>query len=412
MATPTHIHTFPNGLTLVGEPMNKQAVAWNLLVPAGSATEPAGKDGLTSVLETVMMRGAGTRDARQLSDALDDLGIARGGGADVESTSFGGATLGLYLSEALELYADIVRRPRLPQDQWESARDLALQSLDSLEDAPSRKMFVQLRRNWFTSNHRRSPIGTREGLNSLSLEDLRADHAARFAPDGAILSVAGGFDFEAVKSQVEQLFGDWSGRAPRLGEPKIVDEPLFQHIEQDTAQQQIGVAHQGVPSTDADFYSFRLAGEILSGGMGARLFAEVREKRGLVYSVSASPASHRGIGYTLAYAGTTPERAQETLEVLLRELLKMREGVRSDELERAKIRLSSALIMGDESSRARAGAIARDFWMLGRVRSLDEIQAHINAVSPDSIRAMYERFPPENFSIVTLGPQHLERPGV
>jgi len=90
----------------------------------------------------------------------------------------------------------------------------------------------------------------------------------------------------------------------------------------------------------------------------------------------------------------------------------MREGVRSDELERAKIRLSSALIMGDESSRARAGAIARDFWMLGRVRSLDEIQAHINAVSPDSIRAMYERFPPENFSIVTLGPQHLERPGV
>ncbi len=412
MSTSTHIHSFPNGLTLVGEPMRKQAVAWNLLVPAGSATEPEGKDGLTSVLESVSYRGAGGRDSRQLSDTLDDLGIERGAGADVESTSFGGATLGLYLEEALKIYADIVRRPRLPEGEWEAARDLALQSLDSLEDNPSRKMFVQLRRNWFTSGHRRAAMGTREGLQSLTLDDLKADHAARFRPRGAILSVAGGFDFEAVKAQVQELFGDWQGAAPALSEPQVVAEPLFEHIEQDTSQQQIGVAYRGVPSTDADFYAFRVAGEILSGGMGARLFTEVREKRGLVYSVSASSASHRGIGYTLGYAGTTPERAQETLDVLLAELLKMREGVRDDELERAKVRMTSAVVMGDESSRARAGGIARDFWMLGRVRSLDEVTERINAVSTDSIRAMYERFPPENFSVVTLGPKKLERPTV
>ncbi len=410
MSTLTPIHTFPNGLTLVGEPMQKQAVAWSLLVPAGSATEAEGKDGLTSVLESVMYRGAGQRNSRQLSDALDDLGIARGGGADVEGTSFGGATLGLYLEDALQIYADIVLRPRLPEDEWEPARDLALQSLDSLEDNPARKMFVQLRRNWFTSSHRRSSIGTRQGLESLSLDDLKRDHAARFRPKGAILSVAGGFDFEDVKSQVEKLFGDWQGQASSLGEPQVVSQPLFEHIEQDTSQQQIGVAYRGVPSTDANFYAFRVAGEILSGGMGARLFSEVREKRGLVYSVSASSASHRGIGYTLGYAGTTPERAQETLDVLLAELSKMREGVRDDELARAKVRMTSALVMGDESSRARAGGIGRDFWMLGRVRSLDEIQNGINAVSPASILAMYEQFPPQNFSIVTLGPKKLERP--
>lgn len=392
--------------------MRKQAVAWNLLLPAGSATEPQGKDGLTSVLESVMYRGAGERDSRELSDALDDLGIQRGGGTDVESTSFGGATLGLYLEDALKLYADIVRRPRLPEDEWEAARDLALQSLDSLEDNPSRKMFVQLRRNWFTSGHKRAAIGTRGGLQSLTLDDLKRDHEARFRPEGAILSVAGGFDFEAVKSQVETLFGDWQGAAPPVGEPQTVSEPLFEHIEQDTSQQQIGVAYRGVPSTDADFYAFRVAGEILSGGMGARLFTEVREKRGLVYSVSASSASHRGIGYTLGFAGTTPERAQETLDVLLAELAKMRDGVRDDELERAKVRMTSAVVMGDESSRARVGAIGRDYWMLGRVRSLDEVTEKINAVTPDAIRAMYERFPPGNFSVVTLGPKKLERPEV
>ncbi|RYG56308.1 insulinase family protein, partial [bacterium] len=181
----TQIHSFPNGLTLLGEPTSKQAVAWSLLVPAGSGTEPDGKDGLTSVLESVMYRGAGERDSKQLSDALDDLGIERGGGTDVEYTSFGGATLGLYLSAALNIYADIVRRPVLLEGEWEAARDLALQSLDSLEDNPARKMFVQMRRNWFTSGHRRASMGTREGLESLSLEDLKRDHEARFRPDGA-----------------------------------------------------------------------------------------------------------------------------------------------------------------------------------------------------------------------------------
>lgn len=410
MSTSTHIYSFPNGLTLVGEPSSKQAVAWSLLVPAGSGTEPEGKDGLTSVLESVMYRGAGERDSKQLSDALDDLGIQRGGGSEIEYSSFGGATLGLYLADALKIYADIVRRPRLPEGEWEAARDLALQSLDSLEDNPARKMFVQLRRNWFTSGHRRASIGTREGLEALTLEDLRTDHAARFRPDGAILAVAGGFEWSALIAQVEELFSDWEGGAPQLGEPQVVGEPLFQHIEQDTAQQQIGVAYTGVPSTDADFYAFRVAGDILSGGMGARLFSEVREKRGLVYSVSASAASHRGIGFTLGYAGTTPERAQETLDVLLAELRKMKDGVREDEVERAKVRMVSGLIMQEESSRARAGGMTRDLWMLGRVRSLDEVTEKINAVTPDSIRAMYERFPPQNFSVVTLGPRKLEMP--
>jgi predicted Zn-dependent peptidase len=408
--TTTQIRRFPNGLTLVGEPMpSKQAAAFTFLVPAGSASEPVGRDGLSSVLEGVSYRGAGNRNSRQLSDALDDLGVDRGGGADVEYTTFGGATLGLYLQDALTVYADIIRRPQLPDGEWQPQRDLALQSLDSLDDSPARKMFVQLRRDYFQSGHGRSPIGTREGLNALTLEDLRADHARRFKPQGAILALAGNFDFEAVAAHVETLFGDWEGAAPPMDEPKIA-KPVFQHIEKDTAQQQIGVAYAGVPSTDVDFYSYRVATAVLSGGMGARLFTEVREKRGLVYSVSASASAHRGVGFSLAYAGTTPQRAQETLDVLLAELVKIGEGVSENELERAKIGMLSSLVMQEESSRARAGAIARDWWMLGRVRSLDEITEAVTAVSPASVREFYERHPVGNFSVVTLGPAQLTLP--
>jgi len=388
----------------------KQAAAFTLLLPAGSATEPEEFGGISGVLEGLCFRGAGGRDARQLSDALDDLGIDRGGGADVEYTTFGGATLALYLADSLRLFADIVLRPALPENDWEAQRDLALQALDSLDDSPPRKMMVRLRRDYFQDGYGRSPAGTREGLRALNIEALRADHAARYRPEGAILAVGGQFDFEAIADLAEELFGAWSGSAPAAGVPRAANEPFFHHIEQDSAQQQIGVVYRGVASTDADFYAYRIANAILSGGMGARLFTEVREKRGLVYSVSASAASHRSIGYTVAYAGTTPERAQETLNVLLGELVRMKDGVTEDEVERAKIGMLSGLIMSEESSRARTGAIARDQWMLGRVRPLEEVTAAVNAITPSDIVALYERHPAEGFSVVTLGPAKLRMP--
>jgi predicted Zn-dependent peptidase len=389
---------------------DKQAAAWAFLIPAGSATEPENRDGLTSVLEGLSYRGAGSRDSRQLSDALDDLGIDRAGGADTEYTSFGGATLGIYLPDALELYADIIRRPRLPEDEWEAQRELALQSLHSLEDSPARKMFVQLRRVYFPNAYGRSPLGTIEGLTALTLDDLRTDHARRFLPQGSILALAGSFDWDDIVARVERLFGDWQGTPPALEAACPVPHPVYHHIQQETSQMQIGVAYAGVPVTDENFYAYRVAMSVLSGGMGARLFTEVREKRGLVYSVSASPASLRGCGFTLAYAGTTPERSQETLDVLLGELVRVKDGVTEEEVERAKVGMLSSLVMQEESSRARASSIARDQFMLDRVRPMDEVTAAINAVTPGSIHKYFEANPPHDFSVVTLGPKELAVP--
>ena len=406
--TSTQIYRLPNGLTLVGEPMpSRQAAAFNFLIPAGSATEPQGKEGLTGVIESASYRGAGNLDARELSDALDSLGLSRGGGAGTEFTTFGGATLGLYLADALEIYADIILRPRF--EDWQAERDLAIQAIQGLDDSPSSKTFLELRRRYFTSSHARVPMGTLKGLENLTLEDLRADHAARFKPQDAILALAGNFDWDQTISHVERLFGDWTGNAPILGATQTVDEPLWIHLPADKAQQQIAIAYETIAPDDARNTDYRLAMAILSGGMGARLFTEVREKRGLVYSVSASANGHRGFGYTLAYAGTTPERADETLEVTLGELRRMSHGVSQDELDRARIKTLTSLIMQEESSRARAGALARDLWILGRVRTLDEITDKINAVTPASIAAFYESCPVGEPSVVTLGARELAR---
>ena len=407
----TRTHRLANGLTVVGEPLpEKQAVAWNFLIPAGSATEPGGREGLSNVLESLVQLGAGSRDSRALSDALDDLGIDRGGGADVEYTTFGGATLGDYLPQALELYADIILRPRLPEDEWEAQRDLALQSLRSLEDSPASKMFVELRRVYFPNSFGRSPMGTESGLQALSLEDLRMDHAARYKPQNAILAVAGSFDWDKVVAQAEALFGGWNGAAPQAGEASAVTNGQYVHIPHESAQHHIGVAYAGRSVDDPDYYAYRLAASVLSGGMGARLFTELREKEGLCYSVSASPSSVRGHGFMLSYVGTQPDRAQRSLDKLIEELVRMKDGVSDDELERARVKMMSSLVMQEESSRSRAGSIARDQWILGRVRPTDEILDAMNKVTPDSIRAYYEAHPATGFTIVTLGPNALQVP--
>jgi predicted Zn-dependent peptidase len=409
--TDIKIATLDNGLTLVAEEISGvRSAAFVLLLSAGAVTDPDGREGAASVLEGLVYRGAGGRDTRALSDALDGLGIQRSGGAELEQTSFGGAMLADDLERSLALYADIVRRPHLPEEGLAAERDLALQKLDRLEDNPAEKLVVELRRAYFTSPHGRSPLGTREGLEALTRARLAEDHVSRYRPQGTILGVAGKIDWPKLKATVEDLFGDWQGTPPATPAPVATKGPAYRHVQQDTAQEQIGVVYPTARHSEPGYYEARVAVEILSGGMGARLFTEVREKRGLVYTVRAAHQSLRGAGLIVGYAGTTPERSQETLEVLLAELQGIANGVTQAEVDRARVGLMSALVMQGQATRTRSQAIARDFYMLGRVRSLDEIRTALEAVTPASIQAHLRELPPGPFNVVTLGPRALVVP--
>jgi predicted Zn-dependent peptidase len=406
-----HTHRFANGLVLAAERRpDVRAAAFHLILPAGAATEPDGQDGLSKVLAELCYRGAGERDSRALSDALDALGLQRSGGADVMTASFGGALLADNLGEALAIHADIALRPRLSPAELPQVSALALQELRSIEDEPAQKLFVQLQRAYFTNEYGKSPLGTEESIRSLTAERLREDHAQRYRPRGAYLSVAGRFDWEWLKETVDELFGGWQGDGPARPPPAVQTEPTYQHFVQETAQEQIGVAYASVALGHPDFYSARMAVNILSGGMSARLFTEIREKRGLVYAVSASASTVEGHGYVLAYAGTTPDRAQETLDVLVRELRRLGDGVGDDEVERARVRLLSSLVMQQESTPARAQAIAVDMYLLGRVRSLEEIRAGIEAVTGGGIVDHLRQVPPATLTVATLGPRPLVVP--
>jgi len=402
-----HHHTFPNGLTLLAERMDHvRSAAMNFLVPAGCVYDPPENLGMASVLAELITRGAGQRDSRELSLALDNLGLDRDESVGQLHMRFWGATLARNLGPALEIYADILRRPHLPADEIDAVRALAIQDILSLEDEPRQKVMVELRRRAWPHPLGRDRRGTLKGLKGLSPTKIRKHYEKLFGPKNLIISVAGNIDWSKLKDQVERLFGDWEGDhegSLKLGKA----QGGRAHLEKETTQTQIAISYPSVPFGHPEYYAAQGAVQVLSGGMGARLFTEVREKRGLCYSVWASYQTFKERASILCYAGTTNERAQETLDVTLGELRRLVDGVSAEEVERVRAGLKSSVIMQEESTSARAGALASDWYYLGRIRPMEEIQQAIDSLSPKSILQHVKKYPPRDFTLVTLGPKPL-----
>ena len=407
-------HVYPNGLVLLAETMpGVQSAAFTMLLPAGVAYEGAeGQElggGAATMASDWISRGAGQRDSRELLTALDNLGVSHAESAQTLHTSLAAATLGRNLEPALEIFADIVLRPHLDAEEIEPIRALCLQNLRSLEDDPGSKVIYELRRRHFPDPLGRPSPGNVEGVSSLTPEEIRQFWKANYRPNGAILGVAGAIDWARLRDTVGRLFGEW----PVRPEPKIhlrPTGPLRDHIVRETQQIQIAMAHPAATVESPDYYSARAAIAILGGYSSSRLFTEVREKRGLCYSVYASYEGHRDRGAMLCYAGTSAERAQQTLDVMLAELRRLaREGIALEELETMRAGLKSSLIMAQESSMSRSGALASDWYYLGRVRSIEEISSSLDALTPEKVSAYAANMAtPADLTILTLGPNALE----
>lgn len=387
-----------------------QSAGMTFLLNAGSSTDPVDRLGSATVLSDLVLRGAGTRDSRELTDYLDTLGLQRSSSVGVHHTRFGCAALADKVIQGLAVYSDIVRRAHLPEDGFDSARDLALQALAGIDDDPRQKLLIKLREWHFPSPFGRTSMGKKDNLEKLTIDLAKADYARRYHAKDAILSIAGNVDFAQLKDEVQKQFGAWNGSADVPLE--IMPPPgNFHHEHQDSEQTHIGIAYPSIPETHADYYTLRLAMEVLSGGMSGRLFTEVREKRALVYSVWAGYSSLKGSGSILGYAGTSNDRAQATLDCFITELHRFTQGITADELSRAKIGLKASTIMQAESTSGRAGAIAHDFFMRGRIRTLEEIKTAIDTVTLDQVNAYLKKNEPGPFTIVTVGPKQLKIPG-
>ncbi|MEN6496286.1 MAG: pitrilysin family protein [Thermoguttaceae bacterium] len=410
MAETIFSHTYHNGLVLVAERMDGlESAAFTFAVPSGCVDDPPDRSGLSSFTCEMMLRGAGPRDSRQFIQDLDNLGVERSESVTDAHTKYSGATVAANLPAALAIYADVLCRPHLPADQLESGRQAMVQELRAVDDEPAQKVMIELRRDYYPAPWGRPSQGDLPAVEKTTIDDIRQQFARCYRPNGAIVGVAGRFEWETLKDTVGQLLGDWQPGK----EPDIVVEPAtkkYDHVPFEASQTQIGIAYPSVPYRHPDYYQAWAGVGVLSGGMSARLFTEVRERRGLCYTVYAVYHTLREMAGVFCYAGSSAERAQETVDVMVGELVRLGKGIESEELSRLKARIKSALIMQQESSSARSAAVTRDWYHLGRVQTLEEINQRIEALTCESINAYLAEHPPADFTFVTLGPSELEVP--
>jgi len=403
-------YQFENGLTLLAEPMPwLESVSIAMAVPAGYRNDPPEKQGLANLVSEMAQRGCGDFDSRQFMEELERNGIDFRSNVANYHAIYSATLQHQRLTEAVALLIDLLRKARLEEDQFEDAKLTCLQDIRALEDDLHQKVYMELSRLFYGTPDGNCCEGTETTLANIQLEDVIEFYHRHYSPQQSIITVAGKFDWDQLRKLVESLVADWQGPPPPAIDP-VPPSHGYQHIPFESEQTQIAIAYPAVPYCHPDYYLCRGAIGVLSGGMSSRLFHEVREKRGLCYSVFANCHSLKDRGGVFVYSGTSNERAQQTLDVIMQQIESLHQGIHADELRRLKIQLKTNLVAEQESSRSRANGLASDWFYLGYLRSLASIEQAIEALTVDRINDYLNRNPPSFFDIVTLGNQSLNLP--
>jgi predicted Zn-dependent peptidase len=401
-------HRLNNGMVILGEPMDEvESVSFHFLLPAGNASFPDGCCGAGKVIADWILRGAGKRNNRQLTDALDNLGIHRGCAVSEEYFSLSAAMEAGNLTAAMDLYADILTQPQLTDEQFEAPRQLALHELAALDDDPQHKAMLLTKEQFYPYPYNRPAEGVVEDLQALTPQGCREMIQSRLDWSQCIFAAAGKYDFQAVCDSLEKRFAPLPGagiQRPGFG----ARGKQYTHHANEGAQVHIGMMTAAPAIGDDRYYDILAAVSVLSGGMSGRLFTEVREKRGLCYAVGARYQSLKNTAGVSCYTGAMPDKAQEAYDVIRQEFRRLRQGITAEELQRVKIGLKSKLIMQSESTQARSAGIAGDFAYLGRVRTISEIRRRLEKITIQSVQEFLDANPFENFTVVTIGPKEIQ----
>ncbi len=401
-------HQLPNGIEMIGQYMpSLSSITFGLQLDAAVVHEPEDKEGLAHLFEYMLFQGTKQKDARALNEAFETLGARKGASTGLETAQVWSQIVHTKFDRTLELIHELLLTPTFPRDELEQMRNIILQEIRRRDDEPMSRIFELARANFYRGTSLgRLMLGSNESVHSLQRKDLQDFWRARYQPNNVLFSVAGKFDWEHVVEKMQTLFGNWEGQAAPSAEqvPHPENTVVLEH--QEGKQEHIGMMFPFPNYTDPDYYPAMVISEVLGGNMASRLFVEVREKRGLVYGVSASMGGNKHLGAMRIYAGTTPEQGRECLEVIVNELRKLeQDGITTDELERAKVQLKSENVMRSEGSGARMGSIARSWWYERKIRTVQDVKEGIDSVTQKQVLNVLRRFSPlQPLTVAAIGP--------
>jgi predicted Zn-dependent peptidase len=381
------LHTLSNGLRIVTEHMpGLESAALGLWVSAGGRHEAADQNGIAHFLEHMAFKGTTRRTALQIAEEIEDVGGYINAYTSREVTAYYARVLREDVALALDLIADIVLNPIFDPREIEVERGVILQEIGQAADTPDDIIFDWLQEVSYPGQALgRTILGPAERVRAFGRADFDRFVASHYGPGQLILSAAGAVDHDQIVRLAEKIFGHLPPSTQLMPEPGRFSGGERHEIKA-LEQAHFTLALEAPGYRSDDFYTAQIYASALGGGMSSRLFQEIREKRGLCYTIYAQVGSYDDTGMLTIYAGTSGEELPELVGLTLDELKRSAEDMTQAELARARAQMKAGLLMGLESPSSRAERLARLIAVWGRVPPLEETVAQIEAVTLAGLR--------------------------
>lgn len=387
------IGTLSNGLRVVSEAMPQvKTVSVGIWVDAGARDETPEINGVAHMLEHMAFKGTERRSALQIAEEIEAVGGHLNAFTSREQTAYYARVMAQDTGLALDILADILQHSVFDKDELEREREVIIQEIGQSEDTPDDIIFDHLQEAAFPAQSLgRSILGTVDRVSGMKREDLQGFLTRFYHGPSLVLVAAGAVDHDQLMVEAERLFGGLNRAARPAQQTARYGGGGERRAVRDLEQAHVAIALPGIAFDDPDYYAMKVYATVLGGGMSSRLFQEVREKRGLAYSVYAYPASYRDGGLMTIYAGTGGEKLPELMPVLADELGKLCGRVNDDELQRARAQLKVGMVMSLESSGARIEQLGSQMLLFGRPLDIDEVLAAVDKVDSKAVQTVAER---------------------
>ena len=383
------LHRLANGVTLAIDPIaGAQSTAIGLYAGVGSRSEADGKGGLAHLVEHMVFKGAGKRDARAIAEAIEDVGGSLNAWTARDQTAFHARILPGDLALAVELIADLVRAPKFDADELEREKSVVLSELGECLDTPDDLIGDRLFEVAFAGQAiGRSVLGTESSVKAVTRDDLCAWLGREYAPSRLIIAASGKVDEDELLALSEQAFGDM--RESRFETPAPATFTGGQSDDRRSFEQaHWSFALPGLAATDPAIPALSIFTQAVGGGMSSRLFQELREERGLAYSIYAWGQGYADTGLFAVGCASDRGKAAETLRMARAIVAQAAEDLSEAEVKRARAQLEAGLLMALETPQGRADHLARSIEIFGRIVPVEEILAQLRAVDVAAARAV------------------------
>lgn len=399
------VTTLANGLRVATDTMTSvETVSAGMWIGVGTRQEAAEFNGVAHMLEHMAFKGTQTRSARAIAEQIEAVGGSMNAHTSREQTAYFVKVLRDDLPLAVDILADILLRSTYDPEELQRERTVILQELGQAEDTPDDIIFDHFQEAAFPGQALGRPVlGRAEIIGRLPREALIDFRLRHYGASGMVFAAAGNVDHDAFVELARRAFvdlpasGDTSYEAGRYTGGEYRDG-------QELEQVHLVLGFPGVSFTDTDYYPAIILSTLLGGGMSSRLFQEIREVRGLAYSVSSFAAPYLDGGVFAIYAGTGEKETPELMRVMFEQLRAVREPAPEDEVKRARTQMKAGLLMSLESTSARLDALGSQLLIFGRPIPVDEMVHRIEAVTPEAVARTARRIFAGKPTVAAMGP--------